>query len=235
MERSGALAYYRMYRHALGGLVAAKATRSTTAAAAAAAEVMDAPAAQFTASSLDSSIGYSSSSSSSSSTSSSHPTPANASGISPLMVRIGSSSVGSIATAFAVTPLDVVKVRQQAMQQNFEAVTRTPWRSAAAAALHPEQRLIHGEMVMSKAGHRIQGAASTAASAASKGLRGGTVGQRRRRRRAARPAHAALDHVRRRGVVGGCRRVPESTLPALLHIYRAEGLGASTRASPRRS
>jgi solute carrier family 25 protein 39/40 len=143
------------------------------------------------------------------------------------MVRIGSSSVGSIATAFAVTPLDVVKVRQQAMQQNFEAVTKDALALCGRCGLFIlNNGLIHGEMVMSKGrSPHFQGAASTAASAASKGLRGGTVGAAEAAAAcgatcACPPSTMSAAAASSAAAAG----VPESTLPALLHIYRAEGL-----------
>ena len=143
------------------------------------------------------------------------------------MVRILSSSVGSILTAFAVTPLDVVKVRQQAMQQNFEPLLKDALALCGRCGLFVlNNGLIHGETLMSKGeSPHFQCAPSTSnlkvmrntgaieaarvATTVSAAASCGTCVCPPTRS----VASTAISHV-----------VPNETLPALLHIYRAEGL-----------
>lgn len=67
----------------------------------------------------------------------------------PIVARIVSSSIGSLLTALAVTPLDVVKVRQQ-------AISAEPFSKEALAqctrcgAFVMNNGLIHGELVLPK-------------------------------------------------------------------------------------
>jgi solute carrier family 25 protein 39/40 len=121
----------------------------------------------------------------------------------PTLIRVVSSSVGSVVTAFVVTPLDVVKVRQQASgasafaQDTLSACTR-----CGTCVLNTG--LIHGECVLSKgqSPHFTDAAASPHTHVT--------------------PVSSA--HVFEPVLVPGGRYFPASTARGLAHIWRREGL-----------
>ena len=85
--------------------------------------------------------------------------------------------MGSILTAFAVTPLDVVKVRQQALQQNYiEPFAKDALALCGRCGLFVlNNGLIHGEVIMSKGkSPHFQSTAPSAKALQQAG--GGTVG-----------------------------------------------------------
>lgn len=125
----------------------------------------------------------------------------------PFLVRVVSSAFGSVLTALAVTPLDVVKVRQQAMQADTVAAD-TLARCGNCGLFILDTSLIHGERVLQKctSPHFRSPSPETglwcptsATGSAAEGIAASMV-----------PHH---------------RPFPTSTVGAMAHIYRAEGLG----------
>jgi len=151
----------------------------------------------------------------------------------PVAVRLLSSSVGSIVTAFAVTPLDVVKVRLQALQSTPNAKT-TLGECSRCGLFVLNTGLIHGEVMLDKlksphfrclVGDRVGGAFAAAAA---------TVGTTAKATTATAGSSAAIcgcpaSAVPRAafssaGVAAMPAAVPSSTIQALAHIFRTEGI-----------
>jgi len=119
----------------------------------------------------------------------------------PMLVRMVSSSLGSVATALAVTPLDVIKVRRQAAMD----VTGV---SPEASHFFLDTGLIHGERLLAKecSPHFSQ------------------CGKRPSSSLALPPSTQRLPPTAAVSTTAARSALPESTLRAVLHIYRAEGL-----------
>lgn len=155
--------------------------------------------------------------------------------LSPAGVRIASSSFGSILTAFAVTPLDVVKVRLQALQSTPSAQNALGECSRCGLFVL-NTGLIHGEVMLNKlksphfrcvsaeaASERIGGAFAAAAAS----IRGTTNSAITREASSLAtcgcPPGLAASTVSTLAPRTPVASMPTSTVPALAHIFRTEG------------